>query len=393
MDVDQSNSLKRCSSAPQINNILQQEQVANAIPAPVAEPTANVAREPPTVPSSFANILTPRARRFSTSFNPLTASPSSKLVPRISQIRQEELEVPTQREVNHEREVHSAMQISQSYEDLTLITETWSFKGDQDTNSVSNLLHLNLTNSNVCCSSPSPTRSGMRLPYGLSPSPTRKSFATRRSMSPIAMRPSQLASSVKRKFELDDPTSTYSPPPFKKLIIDRNPSPSFRQTPSPLLCPSPDSCASSYEGRTTPKCFVSKLFTSNLPSTTANSVASSPATTELSSETDTPSEMDCGTNITPPQSNKSSCVTANGVELSSSTEENSMESGISSTMEFKEPDKCDSRVVMVKGATVKIDGIVPCDSTSHAQLKEATQSDVVTKKEHEKMTVDEGSCG
>lgn len=117
-----------------------------------------VYREPPSVPSSFANIFTPRARRFSTSFNPLTSSPSSKLVPRISQIRQEELEVPTVREVNHEREVRSAMQISQSYEDLTLITEGWSFKGEQDTNSVTNLLHLNLTNSNVCCSSPSPTR-------------------------------------------------------------------------------------------------------------------------------------------------------------------------------------------------------------------------------------------
>uniref|UniRef100_A0A336LUU5 CSON001508 protein n=1 Tax=Culicoides sonorensis TaxID=179676 RepID=A0A336LUU5_CULSO len=411
MDVDQSNSLKRCSSAPQINNILQEQMSVVACPVTEAAPIAP--KEPPSVPANFANIFAPRARRFSTSFNPLTASPSSKLVPRISQIRQEELEVPTVREANHEREIHSAMHISQSYEDLTLITEGWSFKGENDTNSVTNLLHLNLTSSNVCCSSPSPTRSGLRLPYGLSPSPTRKSFATRRSMSPIAMRPSQLASSVKRKFELDDPNSTCSPPPFKKLIIDRNPSPSFRQTPSPLLCPSPDSCASSYEGRTTPKFFVSKLFTSNPP--IPNSIGSSPATT--SSENETPSEMDCGNGTdsnTPPQSNKGSSLLITNV---TNTEDNSMESGVSSSMEFKEPDKFDNRNSIsgtslinsqnARQTETKIESsnIVPCDSTSNSNnnnnyddvgnnseenLNENQSND---KKETEKMTVDEASCG
>lgn len=39
MDVDQSNSLKRCSSAPQINNILQEQMTT-----PVTEPTTIVAR-------------------------------------------------------------------------------------------------------------------------------------------------------------------------------------------------------------------------------------------------------------------------------------------------------------------------------------------------------------
>lgn len=33
------------------------------------------------------------------------------------------------REVNHEREVHCAMQMSQSCEDLRIVTEGWSFKG------------------------------------------------------------------------------------------------------------------------------------------------------------------------------------------------------------------------------------------------------------------------
>lgn len=110
------------------------------------------------MPAAFSNVLAPRARRFSASFSPLIGSPSSKLVPRISQIRQEEcVEIATAREVNHEREIHSAMQISQSYEDLTLITEGWSFKAEQE-GSISNPLHLNISNSNICCSSPSPTR-------------------------------------------------------------------------------------------------------------------------------------------------------------------------------------------------------------------------------------------
>lgn len=63
-------------------------------------------------------------------------------------------------------------------------------------------------------------RTQLRLPYGLSPSPTRKTFQTRRSMSPIAMRPSSLGP-VKRKFDLDDYTQSYSPPPFKKAFTER----------------------------------------------------------------------------------------------------------------------------------------------------------------------------
>jgi hypothetical protein len=59
------------------------------------------------------------------------------------------------REATHEREVHSALSISQSYEDLTLVlSENWSFKNTEE---FSNPLHVTLPNSNVC-SSPSPTR-------------------------------------------------------------------------------------------------------------------------------------------------------------------------------------------------------------------------------------------
>lgn len=61
------------------------------------------------------------------------------------------------------------------------------------------------------------SRAGLRLPYVLSPSPTRRTFATRRSMSPIAMRPSSLGP-VKRRFDADDNyTNMYSPPTKRKL--------------------------------------------------------------------------------------------------------------------------------------------------------------------------------
>ena len=150
---------------------------------------------------------------------------------------------------------------------MTLDAEHWSFKSDTSSD-LTNPLHVTLPTGIISCSSPSPTRcdtdlilylltylpffiklststtkffkkkfnnlinfclkpihssrAGLRLPpYGLSPSPTRRTFQTRRSMSPIAMRPSSLGP-VKRKFELDDNYSnSYSPPPFKKIFTER----------------------------------------------------------------------------------------------------------------------------------------------------------------------------
>lgn len=146
----------------------------------------------------------------------------------MNQLRQEEcIDVVAGREVAHEKEIHSAMQISQSWEDLTFETDGLSFK-DSSTESPppSNLLpsaslnktdkavkktrylhgdfdplNLNLSPSaSPSCSSPSPTRAGSfnQRPFGLhgghyspsfhavawkngslSPSPTRKAFATR----------------------------------------------------------------------------------------------------------------------------------------------------------------------------------------------------------------------
>ena len=66
-----------------------------------------------------------RARRFSGSFTPVGPS-SPKLTPRVNQLRREESSVDSMqgREAAHERELHSAILISQSWEDLTLVTDS-----------------------------------------------------------------------------------------------------------------------------------------------------------------------------------------------------------------------------------------------------------------------------
>jgi len=49
---------------------------------------------------------------------------SPKLVHRVNQLRQEETVDLVNREVAHEREIHSAMQISQSWEDLSIMMDS-----------------------------------------------------------------------------------------------------------------------------------------------------------------------------------------------------------------------------------------------------------------------------
>lgn len=128
-----------------------------------------------------------------------------RLTPRVSQLRQEECIDVAGREAAHEKEIHSAMQISQSWEDLTIEAEGLSFKDSESTSlqfkiesrpiakRVLDPLSINLSvNGQTTYSSPSPTRSnfGQRQCYSpgvhavawknnLSPSPTRKAFATR----------------------------------------------------------------------------------------------------------------------------------------------------------------------------------------------------------------------
>ncbi|XP_075148210.1 uncharacterized protein LOC142222129 [Haematobia irritans] len=285
-----SKALKRCLS----------------VPIPRSQPTSREVS-----PAPVFNIFAPRGRRYSASYSPArgiatvagssgnngtnTGQSSRCVTPRISQLRQEEcVDGLNSREVNHEREVHSAIQISQSWEDLSLVAENWSCKSSEE---LSNPLQVVVAgslsgNCNAGCSSPSPTnnRANLRLPYGLSPSPTRRSttFATRRSMSPIAIRPSQLGP-VKRKFELDETTPTsstwnslYSQPPSKKMFCESRGSSPICQSPSGSVCPSPDSGTGTYDGRITPKLLISKLYTHNATSMNTNNANSSACSSPMS---------------------------------------------------------------------------------------------------------------
>ncbi|KAJ8670650.1 hypothetical protein QAD02_001909 [Eretmocerus hayati] len=261
-------SLKRSSSAPMINEI---SATMTSSPTTSAPPRDTVS--PFNVFSGMS-----RARRFSTS------SPSGaigigmgpKLTPRVNQLRQEEcIDVVAGREVAHEKEIHCAMQMSQSWEDLTFETDSLSFKDSSTESSPSTAasttssllphlkadkqpmpkkifdsLNLNLSPvGTTSCSSPSPTRSslGRQLSMqagcfsptlhavawkngSLSPSPTRKAFATRRSLSPISIRPSCLSNAtggLKRKFELDETMGVdrILQPPIKRAFnLISNPS-------------------------------------------------------------------------------------------------------------------------------------------------------------------------
>lgn len=166
MDVDAPNILKRCSSAPLINE---------AASTAATSPTTNTTPRNTSIFNMFGNNNLSRTRRFSSgSFSPLAHSHTPQVnlaqqnswgprMGRVNQLRAEECaDVSNTREVAHEREVHSAMQMGQSCEDLTL---------------------AGLANS--------PTRIPRFSPV-VSPSPTRK-YTTRRSLSPIAIRASSFS--------------------------------------------------------------------------------------------------------------------------------------------------------------------------------------------------------
>ncbi|XP_026462644.1 protein FAM122B-like isoform X2 [Ctenocephalides felis] len=117
MDIDtpSNSNLKRSNSAPIINDLS---------PNAVMNNTQLITLHTRDIQTfSFSS----RTRRFSTSssFSPHANSTSQvqRLTHRVDQLKQEDL---CNREVTHEREIHSAMQISQSYEDLSLDTELLS---------------------------------------------------------------------------------------------------------------------------------------------------------------------------------------------------------------------------------------------------------------------------
>ncbi|XP_014220423.1 protein FAM122A [Trichogramma pretiosum] len=251
IDCSGETSLKRSNSAPMINEIAATMSVtATTTPAPPRDAVSPF--------TNFSNIS--RSRRFSTS-SPTAAAVMAigpRLAPRVNQLRREEcIDVVAGREAAHEKEIHSAIQISQSWEDLTFETESLTFKDsstespplgtssqvkpDKKHKKVFDTLSLSLSPGSPSCSSPSPTRSGLGQRQcfspslhacsvawkngSLSPSPTRKAFATRRSLSPISIRPSCLGgAAMKRKFELDENSDRLIQPPIKRAFSLVNPS-------------------------------------------------------------------------------------------------------------------------------------------------------------------------
>lgn len=116
---------------------------------------------------------------------------------RISQLLQEEnADISNSRELAHEREIHNAMQISQSWEDLSIVPDATGADRDQKSSATAKmgLLHVSLPayGGALNYGSPSPTRNFQ--------SPTRSRTIIRRSASPV-LKPSPLG--AKRKLEDD----------------------------------------------------------------------------------------------------------------------------------------------------------------------------------------------
>lgn len=220
-------TLKRCNSAPMINILVS---------------TASMQISPP---SSFSATDSQRTRRFSSSSMTLHGSSTPvKVADRLNQLKQEESHI-ADRDIQREREVRSAIQISTSW------TERFSLSGDHEPmiaentprrpRSFSESLYV-FTSPSMLVGAMSPTRVGkqcfspsMQAPIknhtftpSPSPSPTRKSFT--RSISPVIIRPSPLG---KRKLEPDGDNryESYMSPPKR---FHTGPSTPDRLIPHPL---------------------------------------------------------------------------------------------------------------------------------------------------------------
>ncbi|XP_074657982.1 uncharacterized protein LOC141910973 [Tubulanus polymorphus] len=220
-------SLKRCNSAPMINIQLPCPTLTSTPQPRLTQDTSNLGR----------------IRRFSTSSlalnNPQqpaqsTSSPNIKCPTRLHQIKSEETQ---DREVLHERQTQSAMLISNVCEDLHLDDAMVTDSGPHRQRSLSESLHVftgspTRLNNRKQCYSPlihaAPVKQSALTPSP-SPSPTRKSF-TRRSLSPIALKPSSL--SLKRKLDGDSDFCSFNMSPAKRFS-------SGPGTPDRLIVPHP----------------------------------------------------------------------------------------------------------------------------------------------------------
>ncbi|XP_050691394.1 PPP2R1A-PPP2R2A-interacting phosphatase regulator 1-like [Eriocheir sinensis] len=242
--------LKRSSSAPMINQLVPQGPASTP---PISISSREVLSE---VPGSQ-----PRVRRFSASFGPISPlSPGSSRGSgplRVCQLRVEEGMDVVNREAAHERTVQSTLQItdslSQSWEDITLTEDASRPKSHSMSTSVNlqpsassapinvastvssivtstmtggtapvrrdytDPLHLTIVPSMTTpgcgasptrgvgrqCFSPALQQHVRNTSFCPSPSPTKRTI-TRRSLSPIALRPSPLGAGLKRKWDMDD---------------------------------------------------------------------------------------------------------------------------------------------------------------------------------------------
>ncbi|CAG5114588.1 unnamed protein product [Candidula unifasciata] len=151
-----------------------------------------------------------------------STSPPIRGTDRVARIKQEEIHI-ADRERQREREIQSSLWISSNWEHISLDMSEPMEGQQRRPRSFSESLHI-MTQSNILCGSPSPTRAAtkqcfspsMQIPVknttftpSPSPSPTRKNFL--RSLSPIAVR----TGALKRKLESDGDRWEYISPPKK----------------------------------------------------------------------------------------------------------------------------------------------------------------------------------
>ncbi|XP_078613401.1 uncharacterized protein LOC144883063 [Branchiostoma floridae x Branchiostoma japonicum] len=258
----------------------------------------------------FQPVVTPRVRRFSASVvnnggSPNAVSPPIRIGHRISQLKREEGMSVSDRETEHEREMHSVMQMSQSWEETSLrdkFMQSFSEEkgglnssSDSSTKTVTPPTSLPMSPSSrfaepltilpaslPLSSSPSPTRIPNKQCFSPSmqmsvrnsslspspiPSPTRKAFVTRRSQSPGCIRPSILGETLKRKLCSGDHKLDFSSPP-KRACHSDNSAPVSPAATTPLLH---SLSSSSLEEDASPP-----QFTSRMPGGIIHTTASTP---------------------------------------------------------------------------------------------------------------------
>ncbi|GFO45514.1 protein fam122a [Plakobranchus ocellatus] len=192
-------TLKRSNSAPMINSLI----------------TSQADSSPPTAlkPANAAAARRLSSSNMSLNSTPAPASPPIRGTDRVARIKQEEIHI-ADRERQHEREIQSSLWISNNWEHLSFDSSEPMEGQHRRPRSFSESLHI-MTQSNILCGSPSPTRGPVKIPVknntftpSPSPSPTRKNFL--RSLSPIAVRTGPL----KRKLDSDggDRWEYISPP-------------------------------------------------------------------------------------------------------------------------------------------------------------------------------------